>query len=89
MSQRAAWTWGAKAEIHRLIDELASAGQAVLMISSELPEILHLSTRILVMRHGRVAGLLSRAEATQEKIMQLMAGRAPALGTREVTLDAN
>ena len=80
---------GAKAEIHRLIDELASAGQAVLMISSELPEILHLSTRILVMRHGRVAGLLSRAEATHEKIMQLMAGRAPALGTREVTLDAN
>ena len=66
---------GAKAEIHRLIDELASAGQAVLMISSELPEILHLSTRVLVMRQGRVVGLVNRAEATQEKIMQLMAGR--------------
>jgi ABC-type sugar transport system ATPase subunit len=65
---------GAKAEIHRLIDELASAGQAVLMISSELAEILHLSTRILVMRQGRVAGVLSRAQATQEKIMLLMAG---------------
>jgi ABC-type sugar transport system ATPase subunit len=66
---------GAKAEIHKLIDELAAAGHAVLMISSELPEILHLSTRILVMRQGQVAGVLSRAEATQERIMQLMAGR--------------
>jgi ABC-type sugar transport system ATPase subunit len=66
---------GAKAEIHRLIDELASAGHALLMISSELPEILNLSTRVLVMRNGRVAGLLSRTEATQEKVMQLMAGR--------------
>lgn len=80
---------GAKAEIHRLIDELASAGQAVLMISSELPEILHLSTRVLVMRQGRVAGVLGRAEATQEKIMQLMAGRARALNTVEDTLHAN
>lgn len=76
---------GAKAEIHRLIDELASAGQAVLMISSELPEILHLSTRVLVMRHGRIAGILTRAEADQEKIMQLMAGRE----TSEQTLHAN
>lgn len=73
----------AKAEIHRLIDELTSDGQAVLMISSELPEILHLSTRILVMREGRVAGVLGRAEATQEKIMQWMAGRSAAQETRE------
>jgi ABC-type sugar transport system ATPase subunit len=80
---------GAKAEIHRLIDELTAAGQAVLMISSELPEILHLSTRILVMRQGRVAGTLNRAEATEEKIMQLMAGRAAALETSERTLHAN
>jgi ABC-type sugar transport system ATPase subunit len=65
---------GAKAEIHRLIDELASTGHAVLMISSELPEVLHLSTRVLVMRQGRVAGILNRSEASQEKIMQLMAG---------------
>ncbi len=69
---------GAKAEIHRLIDELAAAGQAVLMISSELPEILHLSTRVLVMRQGRVAGVVPRADATEERLMQLMAGRAPA-----------
>ncbi len=80
---------GAKAEIHRLIDELASAGHAVLMISSELPEILHLSTRVLVMRQGRVAGLVDRAEATQEKIMQLMAGRTASPETLERTLYAH
>jgi ABC-type sugar transport system ATPase subunit len=65
---------GAKAEIHRLIDELAAGGNAILMISSELPEVLHLSTRVLVMREGRVAGIVDRKDATQEKIMQLMAG---------------
>jgi ABC-type sugar transport system ATPase subunit len=80
---------GAKEEIHRLIDELVSEGQAVLMISSELPEILHLSTRILVMRQGRVAGVLSRAEATQETIMQYMAGHAAPLAAGEGTLHVN
>jgi ABC-type sugar transport system ATPase subunit len=64
---------GAKAEIHRLIDALAAAGNAILMISSELPEILNLSTRVMVMRAGRVTGLLNRAEATEERVMQLMA----------------
>jgi ABC-type sugar transport system ATPase subunit len=67
---------GAKAEIHRLIDDLASAGHAILMISSELPEVLNLSTRVITMRAGRVAGALPRAEATQENVMQLMAGRS-------------
>jgi ribose transport system ATP-binding protein len=67
---------GAKAEIHALIDELAAAGSAVLLISSELPEILHLSTRIIVLREGRVAGELPRAEATQAALMRLMAGAA-------------
>jgi len=66
---------GAKAEIHRLIDELAAAGLAILMISSELPEVLNLSTRVMVMRNGRVAGMLNRSEATQERVMQLMAGQ--------------
>ena len=66
---------GAKAEIHRLIDELASAGVAVLMISSELPEVLNLSTQVIVLRNGRVAGMLDRANATQERVMQLMAGQ--------------
>ena len=67
---------GAKAEIHALIDELAAAGNAVILISSEMPEVLHLSTRILVFRAGRIVGELSRAEANQESLMRLMAGVA-------------
>lgn len=71
---------GAKAEVHELLTTLADSGVAVLMISSELPEILHMSDRIAVMREGRIAGELSRAEATQERIMELSTGvsRAPA-----------
>ncbi|HUC85801.1 MAG TPA: sugar ABC transporter ATP-binding protein, partial [Candidatus Acidoferrales bacterium] len=65
---------GAKAEIHRLIDELAAAGHAILMISSELPEVLNLSTRILVMRNGHLAGMLDRLEATAERVLKLMTG---------------
>jgi ABC-type sugar transport system ATPase subunit len=60
---------GTKAEVHRLMSELAAQGIAILMISSELPEILGMSDRILVMHDGRVTGLFSRSEATQEKIM--------------------
>ena len=56
---------GAKAEVHRLIGELAAAGLAILMISSELPEILAMSDRVLVMREGRLTATLARAEATQ------------------------
>ena len=67
---------GAKAEIHALIDELAASGKAVILISSELPEILHLSTRIIVLREGRLAGELPRADATQYALMRLMAGLA-------------
>jgi len=64
----------AKAEIHALIDRLASRGTAVLLVSSEMPELINLSTRILVLRGGRVCGELSRAEVTQERLMTLMAG---------------
>ncbi len=67
---------GAKAEIHALIDELASKGSGVILISSELPEILNLATRIIVLRNGRVAGELPRAQATQNGLMRLMAGAA-------------
>ena len=67
---------GAKAEIHALIDSLASSGNAILLISSELPEVLNLSTRILVLRGGRIAGELTRAQASQEKLMRLMANVA-------------
>jgi rhamnose transport system ATP-binding protein len=68
---------GAKAEIHRILADLAAAGQAVLLISSELPEILGLSDRVGVMRNGRLVAVLDRAEATQERILTL------ALGQRE------
>ncbi|MFL5760615.1 MAG: sugar ABC transporter ATP-binding protein [Thermomicrobiales bacterium] len=65
---------GAKAEVHNLMHELAGSGVAILMISSELPEILGMSDRVLVMRQGRIAGELTRAEATQESIMALATG---------------
>jgi ribose transport system ATP-binding protein len=60
-----------KAEIYLLMRALASAGSGILLISSELPELLGMSDRILVMRDGRIAGELSRAEATEEKILAL------------------
>jgi rhamnose transport system ATP-binding protein len=69
---------GAKAEIHRLMGELAARGLAILMISSELPEILGMSDRIAVMHAGRIAGTLERAEATQEKVLSLALGHEPA-----------
>ena len=64
---------GAKAEIQQLIARLVSAGTAVLMISSEMPEILALSHRVMVMREGRVAGILGRDLATPARIMDLAA----------------
>jgi len=74
---------GAKAEIHALVDELAAGGSAILLISSEMPEILHLSTRILVFREGRVVGELARADATQERLLRMMAGVDASGATRE------
>jgi ABC-type sugar transport system ATPase subunit len=59
---------GAKAEIHRLLSELAQQGLGILMISSELPEVLGMSDRILVMRNSRLVAEFSRAEATQENV---------------------
>lgn len=60
---------GTKAAVHELMSKLAAEGMAILMISSELPEILGMSDRIIVMREGHVTGQFSRAEATQEKII--------------------
>ena len=74
---------GAKAEVHALLRELARSGVAVLMISSELPEILGASDRILVMYEGRITGTLTAAEATEEKIMFLAAGRETSPDTEE------
>ncbi len=65
---------GAKTEIYHLMNRLAANGAAIIMISSELPEILGMSDRILVMHEGRIAGELSREQATQEKIMHLATG---------------
>jgi len=69
---------GAKAELHAWIDEQVSNGCAVLLISSELPELIALSSRIIVLRNGRVAGEVSRAEATQDGLLRLMTGLEPA-----------
>jgi rhamnose transport system ATP-binding protein len=67
---------GAKAEIHRLMGELAGQGLAIIMISSEMPEILGMSDRIGVMRGGRLVATLDRAEATQEVLLALALGHA-------------
>ncbi len=64
---------GAKAEIHRLISKLAGQGVAVIMISSEMPEVLGMSDRIMVVHEGHVTGFLNRDEANQVKIMELAA----------------
>ena len=62
---------GAKSEIYNLMDELVKQGKSIIMISSELPEVLRMSDRIVVMCEGRVTGELDISEATQENIMQL------------------
>ncbi|NBE94258.1 sugar ABC transporter ATP-binding protein [Nonomuraea sp. KC401] len=67
---------GTKAEVHRLLSELAGQGIAVLMISSELPEVLGMADRVLVMHEGRLAAEIPRAEATEESVMSAATGRA-------------
>lgn len=62
---------GSKVEIYQFINELAKQGKAIIMVSSDLPEVLAMSDRIAVMREGRLTGILHREEATQEKIMKL------------------
>ena len=61
---------GSKVEIYQLMNQLAARGAGILMISSELPEILGMSDRILVMNQGRLAGEFTAAEATQEKLLK-------------------
>src|SRR6185295_17872292 len=73
---------GAKAEIHALVQELAERGLAIIMISSELPEVLGMSDRVAVMHAGTVSGVLSRAEATQDKILALALERPSHLTNR-------
>ena len=67
---------GAKAEVHQMIHELAAQGLGIILISSDLPEVLTMSDRILVMREGRQTALFTRAEATQEKVLGAAMGQA-------------
>jgi len=69
---------GAKAEIYRIIRELAASGVAILMISSELTEVIGMADRVIVMREGRVTGELAGPEATEESIMHLATSEAAA-----------
>jgi len=69
---------GAKAQVHRLLFDLAERGTAVLVISSDLPEVLTLADRVIVMAQGRIAGQLGRDEATEERIVHLASGMAAA-----------
>lgn len=63
---------GAKVEVHNLLFEMAQTGIAVIAISSELPEILAVSDRIITMREGRVTGQVEREDATEELLMSMM-----------------
>ena len=67
---------GAKAEVHHIVDELARSGLAIVLISSELPEVLGMSDRVLVMREGQVVGVFGRDEATEERIVTAAMGAA-------------
>lgn len=77
---------GTKAEIYTLFDELVREGIAILVISSDLPEVLALADRILIMRHGRVSGELARSDATEEKVMHFAALGS---GTAAERIDGN
>jgi rhamnose transport system ATP-binding protein len=65
---------GTKAEVHRLLSELAAQGMAVLMISSDLPEVLGMADRVLVMHEGRLAAEIPRTQATEETVMAAATG---------------
>ena len=68
---------GAKVEVHQLIDELVQEGMAIILISSDLPEVLTMSDRILVMREGRQMAIVDRREATQERSWRPRWARGP------------
>ena len=69
---------GAKVEVHRLISELAASGLAIILISSDLPEVLAMSDRIVVLHEGRVTAEISRDQATQERVMFAATGNLAA-----------
>jgi rhamnose transport system ATP-binding protein len=67
---------GAKAEVHHMINDLAAQGLGVILISSDLPEVVAMSDRVVVMREGRQMGIFERADATEEKVMTAAMGQA-------------
>ncbi len=67
---------GAKVEVHQLIDDLAAAGMAIILISSDMPEVLAMSDRVLVMREGRQMAIIDHADATQEKVLSAAMGQS-------------
>jgi rhamnose transport system ATP-binding protein len=73
---------GAKAEVHAMIGELAAEGIGIIMISSDLPEVLAMSDRVLIMREGRQMAILDRADASQETVMTAAMGQASAIDER-------
>ena len=73
---------GAKAEVHRLLSDMAQSGIALIVISSEMPEVLALSDRIVVFREGCISGILTAQDATEAKLMELMAMSTSAPGPR-------
>ena len=74
---------GAKVEVHQLIDELAGQGMAIMLISSDLPEVLAMSDRILIMREGRQMAILDHSEATQERVLSYAMGQSFAMEDTE------
>jgi rhamnose transport system ATP-binding protein len=70
---------GTKAEVHRILDELVTQGLAVLMISSELPEVLGMADRVLVLREGRITAEFTRAQADEDSVMRAATGQPPAV----------
>ena len=78
----------AKAEVHHMISDLAAQGLGVIMISSDLPEVLAMSDRVLVMREGRQMGIFDRAEATEEKVMAAAMGQTNASSIENAAQEA-
>ena len=79
MSRPVASTWAPRSRCISLIDELAGQGMAIMLISSDLPEVLAMSDRILVMREGHQMAILDQAEANQERVLAHAMGQAPEL----------
>jgi ribose transport system ATP-binding protein len=78
---------GAKSEIYKLLNDLAQQGKSIIMISSELPEILRMSHRIIVMCEGRITGELDSKNATQERIMTYATQRADTVVEEPATIN--